>query len=133
MIEMPCTNDGTPEIGSTGRGRIVSMTCVSGTAQTQLLSPTMIAFLFTAARSPIASFLRSLLQPPKLPYSVLNQQNRCHVATNRAAVAALEQIALMQTRTALQATVRTTSLLTDIDSGFRWKGKDGPNPVGGAG
>src|SRR5258708_4700534 len=66
MIEIPCTNDGAPEIGSTGSGRIVSTTCVSGTAQTQLLSPTMRAFLVLAARSITTFLLGPLLQPETL-------------------------------------------------------------------
>ena len=71
MIDTPRTNDGTPEIGSTASGRIVSMTCVSGTAQTQLLSPTMRAFLVPAALFITTLFLRLLLHRRSwlLPYA----------------------------------------------------------------
>src|SRR6266849_2983367 len=122
MIDMPCTNDGTPEIGSTGRGRIVSMTCASCRAQTQLLSPTMRAFFVPTVRSIATLFLRTLLPPAKLALPrAESSESTPHSCRLRLQSRHSAQIGLIQTRSQQQAPVQATSL-TDGDSGFRWKG-----------
>jgi len=119
MMEMPCTNDGTPtEIGSTGSGRIVSMTCVIGNGKEASLrsNDEILSYPFCRVRNDFLFFARILKTgraDRKCFYESILRIKATHAISRGHRRGAMPQGALIPKRTTQQAPVRAPSFLTD--------------------
>src|SRR5258708_32021901 len=108
------------------------MMCVSGGGQTRFWSPKMSVSLSPAVRSAITFLLSSVLQPVRRPGT------GCGIITidapwpSFAATGVAPSADCGHANTHAATSTDRTTFLTDVNSGFRWKGKSDPNPAEGA-